>query len=174
MRNVVTLRPLAPSDADVIAAWADDPDFCREADWTPGLSRQVRAEFHRQLILTPPVDLVRLGAVEGGALVGYCDLAGVESGRRELGFVVGERANWNRGLGRGIAAAGLDYAFGEFALGEVWAEALDANPNSIRLLRHLGFLETGRGADAPFRAHHSFYRQFVITAGEWEQHRQVH
>lgn len=30
----VTLRPLELQDADVMAEWAVDPEFCRAADWT--------------------------------------------------------------------------------------------------------------------------------------------
>lgn len=36
--NPVTLRPLELADADVIAAWAADADFCLAAGWTIGLA----------------------------------------------------------------------------------------------------------------------------------------
>ena len=45
-------------------------------------------------------------------------------------------------------------------LSEIWAEALDTNPRSIRILQRLGMTETGRG-DPPS------YRRFVLAADGW-------
>lgn len=164
----LALRPLEVRDAEVIAGWAADPEFCRAADWTPGLSFVERRRFHQRLIESPPPGLIRLGATHaGGHLVGYVDLHGDQPDRRDLGFVVGERGNWGRGLGRLAGAAGLDYGFGELALDEVWAEAADANQRSVRILRRLGLRETGRGVESMFLGQPTYYRQFAITSEDW-------
>ncbi|MGW6279293.1 GNAT family N-acetyltransferase [Kribbella sp. NPDC055071] len=163
----VSLRPLEPLDAEVIAGWAEDLDFCREADWVQGLTFFERRQVHRRVIESPPSDLIRLGAVQGGALVGYVDLHGDEPGRREIGFVIGERDRWGGGMGRGAATAGLDYGFDKLGLREIWAEALDSNQRSVRLLQRLGFLETGRGDEALFLGRPTYYRQFAMTAAQW-------
>ena len=166
MKGPVILRPLERRDADVIARWAADPEFCRAADWTVGLPFDQCRAFHRDLIDSPPADLLRLGAVHDAELVGYVDLHGDEPGRRELGFVIGERSRWGRGLGRSAAGAGLDHGFDRLGLREVWAEALDANRRSVRILQSLGFTETGKGADSMFLGRPTSYRQFTITAGD--------
>ena len=54
---------------------------------------------------SPPADLIRLGAVHHGILVGYVDLHGDEPHRRELGFAIDGRSRWGRGLGHLTAAA---------------------------------------------------------------------
>jgi hypothetical protein len=97
--NSVTLRPFELRDADVMARWAADPEFCREADWTPGLPFSERQRFHRRLIQSGPSDLIRLGVIHRGVLVGYVDLHGDEPHRREIGFVIGERGRWGWGAG---------------------------------------------------------------------------
>jgi len=97
----VTLRKLTLQDADVFATWAADPTFCHEADWTTGLSFAEYQHFHQTLIQSPPPELIRLGVMHEGILVGYVDLHGDEPHRRELGFVIGERSRWGVGLGRG-------------------------------------------------------------------------
>ncbi|MPV35716.1 GNAT family N-acetyltransferase [Georgenia subflava] len=162
----VTLRPLLVRDADVIGSWAADPQFCREADWTVGLSVERHVDFWEHVARTPPAGLIRLAAVVEAELVGYVDLHGDEPGRRELGFTVGGRERWGRGLGVRVAAAGLSWGFRELGLDEVWAEAYDANERSVRILRRLGMRETGRGDAGTYLDRPTYYRQFTITASD--------
>ena len=167
----VTLRLLLLQDAEVIAAWGDDPQFCLEADWKADLSFARRHSFLQGLIEAPPPDLIRLGATLNGLLVGYVDLHGCEPDQRELGFVIGERARWGSGLGGMAAAAGLDHGFGSLGLQSVWAEALDANGRSLHILRRLGMVETGFGEQGTFRGQPSQYRRFSISSEGWARNR---
>lgn len=151
-------------DADVIAVWAADEDFCRAVDWTLGLSFEEHRHFQARLICSPPSDLVRLGALHEDQLVGYVALQGDEPHRRELGFLIGPRTVWGRGLGKATARAGLKHGFDEMHLDEIWAEALDANHASIRILQRLGLRETGPGEPGSYLNQPTHHRQFVITA----------
>lgn len=158
-------------DGDVIAEWASDRQFCLEADWAPGLPIAERRRAQRTLIQSPPFNLIRLGAIHDGDLIGYVDLHGDEPVCRELGFVIGGRDRWGRGLGRLTAAAGLDYGFDRLGLQKIWAEALDANRRSVNILRGLGLVEIGNGADGVFATQPSHYRQFAITVDAWARRR---
>lgn len=159
----VTLREMGAADADLIAAWSCDADFCRAAGWSIRPVEQHRA-FQRRLIADPPADLLRLAAVQDGHLVGYVDLHGSDPDRRELGFLVGPREVWGQGLGMAAATAGLKYGFQELGLKKIWAEAMDANRASIRILQRLGMTETGWGDVATHLGQPSRYRQFAIAA----------
>jgi RimJ/RimL family protein N-acetyltransferase len=117
----------------------------------------------RRLIAEPEADRLRLAAVVGDELVGYVDLVGGEAERRELGYVVGPSARWGRGFGGAVARLGVEYGFGVLGLREIWAEALDANVASVRILRSLGMIETGRGDDDSFLGEPSFYRRFSCS-----------
>lgn len=163
----VTLRPLELQDADVIAGWGADADFCREADWTGDLAFTEYQRFHRNLIESPPSGLIRLAAIHRGVLVGYVDLHGDDSDRRELGYLIGERDRWGQGLGRLAGAAGLAFGFEQLGLREIWAEALDANRRSVRILQRLGLVETGRCDEGVFLDQPTCYRRFAITAENW-------
>lgn len=163
----VSLRPLHERDAEVIAAWGADMQFCREAGWSIGMSLAERQQAQRRLVLDPPKDLIRLGTVLDGDLVGYVDLHGDEPDRRELGFVIGERTRWGLGIGHMAAAAALDYAFDHLGLSHVWAEALEANQRSVRILRGLGMAEAGLGEHDLFLDQPSRYRRFSIAVEDW-------
>ncbi|MGW7683593.1 GNAT family N-acetyltransferase [Kribbella sp. NPDC054772] len=171
MNLEVRLRPLTADDAATVAGWGDDEQFCRAADWTIALGLDERLAFHRRLIAQPPSDLRRLGAEVAGSLAGYVDLHGKGAERLELGFVIGERRLWGRGIGTAAAAAGLSYGFGTLGLSEIWAEALDANRGSVTILRRLGMTETGTGAGGEYMGQGSFYRQFLITADQFATRR---
>lgn len=162
----VTLRPLEPGDAMMIAAWADDPVFLAGADW--GRRRPAETvEFWRSLILRPPADLVRLGAEETGRLVGYVDLHGTNPTRRELGYAVGPSQCWGRGLGAALARAGLVHGFDRLGLSEVHAEANAANRPSVRILQRLGMRDVGKGGAADVLGGPTYLRRFAITRDEW-------
>ena len=162
----VTLRPLEPQDAEVIATWAADRQLCREAGWTPDLSPAEYRRFHEDLVRSLPAELIRLGAICDGRLIGYVDLHGSESHRRELGFLIGDRRRWGLGLGSAAAAAGVQYGFERLGLTEIWAEALDANARAVRILLGLGMTETGRGGEGVFLDRPTYYRRFAITVAE--------
>ncbi len=159
----IVLRPLGLGDALILAAWAADRQFCREADWSLELDQDQYLDFWRQHIERPQADLVRLGVLSGDDLVGYVDLHGAGPDRRELGFVIGARDRWGQGLGFAAARAGLDHALRVLQVDEVWAEALDANTRSVRILQRLSMQETGRGEAGQFLSQPTFYRRFTTS-----------
>lgn len=163
----VSLRQLTMQDAGTIAGWAADPVFCWAADWTVGLHPSEHLAFQTELIAEPPADLVRLGAALGERLIGYVALQGGEVGQRELGFVIGERALWGRGLGTAVASAGLRHGFLAMSLTQIWGEALAANAASVRILERLGMRETGAGEQGTYLGQPSHYRQFSISRDEF-------
>ncbi|WP_409484333.1 GNAT family N-acetyltransferase [Arsenicicoccus dermatophilus] len=164
----VELRSLTVDDATTLASWAADEHFCRVAGWTLGRSvAEHRATFCRRLESAP--DLIRLGATHDGELVGYVDLHGEEPGRRELGYLVGPRARWGQGLGLAVARAGLRHGFEVLGLRTIWAEAVDANVPSVRILQRLGMTETGWGDAATHLDRPTRYRRFEITVEEYDR-----
>jgi len=163
----VQLRSLVAADAVVFAAWGKDRVFCEHADWSLGTSAAGRRNWWRAMIAEPPPDLIRRAACVSGEVVGYLDLHGSESDRRELGYLIGGRDRWGRGLGTLVARAGLAYGFEVLGLQTIWAEAVDANAASVAILRRLGMRETGLSAEAEFLGIRSCYRQFELSEAEF-------
>jgi RimJ/RimL family protein N-acetyltransferase len=156
----VYLRPLAASDVPVFASWGLDRVFCDHAGWTVDLPLAAHEEHWRKLLAQQ--ELLRLAAVADTEVVGYADLAGQEPDRRELGYAIGPSARWGQGLGGIVARLAIEHGFQKLGLQEIWAEAVDANQPSIRILKSLGMTETGRGDDEPFLGAPSFYRRFSL------------
>lgn len=166
----IRLRPLRASDADVLANWAHDQRFVEHAGWTRGLDTRQHLAFWRQLIASPPSELLRQGFTRDGDLLGYVDLYGTGSTVRELGYVVGPSSRWGQGLGTAVARAGLAYAFHELELSAVWAEALPANTASMRILQTIGMRRTGHGQQGELLGRPGRYVQFRISHEEHTLH----
>ena len=160
--HAVALRPLEATDAGVVAAWGEDLLFCDAAGWSRDVDPTERRVGWVGLADDPPPGLLRLAALVGGEVVGFVDLNGAEPGRRELGYVVGGRERWGRGLGTALARAGLAHGFAVLRLDVIWAEAADANAASIRILQRIGMTETGRGEDTWYLDRPTFHRRFEI------------
>lgn len=146
----ILLRPLRAEDAETFADWAVDETFSAHADWTPGLARSEYVAFWRRLADSPPPELLRLVAEADGEVVGTVDLHGLEEGVRELGYTVGPSARWGQGLGTEVARAGLAHGFDELGLEAVWAEALETNRASVRILERIGMVHDGHGDPGEF------------------------
>lgn len=160
----VTLRALIPADAETLAAWATDETFIAHADWTPGLPLVEHERFWRTLITDPPDPaLLRLAAVHDDALVGYVDLHGLGPTERELGYVIGPSERWGHGWGTAAARAGLEHAFDHLGMHAVWAEAVEQNVPSVRILERLGMQMTGHGEETRFLGATARYAQYRIS-----------
>ncbi len=151
----------------MFAEWGTDPVFCEHAGWSPGTALADRREWWAAMIAQPPPGLIRLAASVSGEIVGYVDLNGSESDRRELGYLIGGRDRWNRGLGTLVARAGLAYGFDVLRLRTIWAETIDANVASVAILRRIGMREIGFGGEAEFLGVGSRYRQFELSDVEF-------
>lgn len=157
------LRPLELTDLATYVSWGRDRTFCEHAGWTVDRPAAELEAHWLALIEQPKSDHLRLAAVAGDEVVGYVDLAGAEPDRRELGYVVGPSERWGRGSGGILARLGVDYGFDVLGLREIWAEAVDANRASVRILASLGMTEIGRGEDESFLGVASYYRRFAIS-----------
>ncbi|MBB5641133.1 GNAT family N-acetyltransferase [Cryobacterium roopkundense] len=165
----LTLRKLTPSDADTLAEWQTDALFCAHAGWHVRESPHQAVEWWREQVSHPDPHLIRLLALEAQDPVGFIDLHGSGLAERELGYLVAPSTSWGRGLGTAAARAGIAFGFDGLGLSRIWAEAVEANVASVKVLRRLGMRETGLGSAEDFLGQASRYVQFEISAVEWRQ-----
>ncbi len=163
----LALRALVPADAETFAAWATDGIFATHAGWRHATTPEEFVPWWRNLIAQRDTALIRLAVACNQEIVGYVDLHGEGSDSRELGFVIGPSSRWGRGLGTRAARAGLAYGFENLALESIWAEAVEANTGSVRILQRLGMTYTGEGAEETFVGRPSRYAHYRVTRAAW-------
>jgi len=56
-----------------------------------------------------------------------------------FGILIGDKSQWNKGLGTEVSKLVIDYAFGELGLGEITLGVDSENTVAIRLYKKLGF-----------------------------------
>ena len=165
----LTFRELTQADAVALAGWQTDALFCAHAGWQAKKPQEQVVEWWHEQISHPDPHLIRLLALDAQYPVGYVDLQGSGQVERELGYVVGPSTSWGRGLGTAAARAGVAYGFDGLGLSRIWAEAVEANIASVKVLRRLGMREIGLGSTEDFLGKTSHYVQFEILATEWRQ-----
>lgn len=141
MLKDVHLRPLQFEDLKTVMAWAKDTEFCLANDWSLELSEE-RIRTHWTGIITETSDkLIRKGIAVNGQLIGYADLADIntQEARASLGYAIGNSSLWGQGLGFLGAKLMLELAFENLKLERVTAEVNAANTRSLRVLEKLGF-----------------------------------
>ncbi|MGO1592129.1 MAG: GNAT family N-acetyltransferase [Ancrocorticia sp.] len=167
------LRSMGVSDAEELASWATDPLFCAHAGWKQRTSTAEAVASWREAIEKPDPLLTRLMVIRDNEPMGYVDLYGDTLGMRELGFVIGPSRRWRQGVGIAAANAGLAYGFATLGLTQIWAEAVEANVASVRILRRIGMKETGIGSTETFLGSSSRYIQFSISRRDWLENCQL-
>ncbi|MBN9213294.1 MAG: hypothetical protein ABS62_10470 [Microbacterium sp. SCN 70-200] len=161
------LRPMVSSDAGTFAGWASDPVFRAHAGWSEDATFEDLAEWWAAHIANPGPHLIRLSAVFGDDVVGYVDTHGDAEETRELGFVVGPSSRWGQGWGTLAASAGVEYGFEVLGLSSLWAEAVEANVGSLRVLERIGMTPIGTGDEDVFLGAKSTYSRFMLSRQDW-------
>ena len=137
----VKLRPLQLEDLNTVILWAKDSEFCLANEWSLELSQE-RLMTHWTGIITESSDkLIRKGITLNGQLIGYADLAEINTfeARASLGYAIGNSSLWGQGLGFYGAKLMLELAFESLKLERVTSEVNAANTRSLRVLEKLGF-----------------------------------
>jgi [ribosomal protein S5]-alanine N-acetyltransferase len=137
----VQLRPLQLEDLNTVMIWAKDTEFCLANDWSLEIPEE-RLVSHWTGIITESSDtLIRKGITFDGQLIGYADLADINTfeARASLGYAIGDSSLWGQGLGFLGAKLMLEFAFENLKLERVTAEVNATNTRSLRVLEKLGF-----------------------------------
>ncbi len=141
MPSNVKLRVLQLEDLDTVMRWVKDSEFCLANDWSLELSEE-RIRTHWTGIISESSDnLIRQGITLNSQLIGYADLADINTheARASLGYAIGDSSLWGRGLGFLGAKLMLELAFTDLNLERLTAEVNAVNLRSLRVLEKLGF-----------------------------------
>jgi ribosomal-protein-alanine N-acetyltransferase len=136
----LTMRPLAPDDADALFAVYGDPEVMRfcvkgahrsRADTLAWISEPIEHQVSHGFSTWA----VRLS--DDGEPIGTCGLEFLPDGRVEIGYRL-RRDQWRKGYATEAARAWLDYGFSRVGLGQIVAMIEEANRASIRVAEKIG------------------------------------
>ncbi|MCL4836542.1 MAG: GNAT family N-acetyltransferase [Thermoanaerobaculia bacterium] len=146
---MLAIRPLEPGDVERVQELASDPaigatslvpspfpaDGAAVFVARSGAQRAAGTDFVFALVAEP--GLVGVAALHG---------VGAPPGSAELGYWVG-RPFWGRGFASAGAGEVVRWGFATLGLARITSHCLARNTASARVLRRLGFRETGRVAN---------------------------
>lgn len=151
--DLVRLAAIDPeADAEVFAAWFDDPVGTRLAGFRPvwPMNRESARERLEEWVKASPGTInfaVRTTADD--RLVGGIGLMEINhiDGNAQLGLSVYRQDDWGQGYGREMIVLALRYAFNELNLHRVWLTTSAFNERAMKLYEKLGFRLEGRGRE---------------------------
>jgi RimJ/RimL family protein N-acetyltransferase len=140
----VRLRPMEEHDLPSFVEWLADAEVTQwlaQLGTPPSLEEEYEWYERRR---SDPDSLMWAIETLDGRLVGSTELR-LEPARRkaEFGIVIGEKSEWDHGLGTDALRLVLDYAFGELELNRVELTTAEENERALRVYEKLGFVREG-------------------------------
>ena len=160
------LRPLLESDVQALFELDSDPEVSRYNLWethqnlkdTLAYIAEARARLERWEALEWGVEL-------NGQLVGTVGLYSLDfnKGLAEIGYSLG-RTYWGKGIATEAAQTAITFGIEVLSLREIWAESVEKNTASARVLEKLGFKLYATLYDAPIKEEKHVLRQYRLAA----------
>lgn len=168
----VYLRPLEPTDADVVHRWYEDTRI-QTLMGDPPMSLAARRQRYEDAVKAGGAEVFRfvICLLDDDQVVGRTDVFEIDrqNGSCAFGITIGQPDLWGTGLGTDAVNAVVDFAFGQLRMERVWLDTDDHNARAQAAYRKAGFAEEGR-----FR--HAFYQdgrwtddiRMAMLREEWE------
>lgn len=152
--EMIAFKALSNSDARKIHQFASDEDVSRFIGWNLMNTLSETSELIETMIkretegthLYASIVLKSTQAIIGTGMIFNFDH---EAKKAELGYVF-HRDHWGKGYGSECVALMSDFAFGALKLHKLYANVVDANIGSARILERNGYVLEGRLKDHYF------------------------
>lgn len=152
----IRLRAVEREDVKKFCVWVNDPEVTRhltlylplstmdEENWFDSLSKRDQSE-------KPLAIEIRDG--DGWKLIGNCGVFGIDTVSRlgELGIMIGEKDEWNKGYGTETMKLLLRHCFDTLNLNRVYLQVYAENLRGKRAYEKAGFVEEGRLREAIYK-----------------------
>lgn len=152
----IRLRAVEREDVQKFHEWVNDPEVTRglvlnmpmsmrdEMDWFDGLAK-------RDLNQRPLA--IEISKGKGWKLIGNCGVFGIEWENRsaELGIMIGEKSEWNKGYGAEAMSLLLHHGFETLNLNRIALRVYAENVRAVRSYEKAGFVLEGRMREAVYK-----------------------
>ena len=145
----LALRTLLPADASSdYLAWLSDPEINAYLEVRFSVPRSVDdlATYISNTNVSLDTLLLGIFLVDSERHIGNIKLGPIDWNHQigELGFLIGDRAQWGKGYASQSIRSLSNYAFSELGLAKLTAGCYANNNGSLRALQRGGFVEEGR------------------------------
>lgn len=166
VRRASSVREMTSDDLDVVLAWRNHPDI-RRFMYT---QHEIDVEEHRAWFKRASGDVNKhlLIFEVNGAAQGFVNITELAvPGVADWGFYIAPEAE--KGTGRQLGQAALDYAFHALHLHKVCGQALAFNERSVQFHLSMGFQQEGVLRDQYYDGanYHSIIC-FGLLSAEWQ------
>jgi RimJ/RimL family protein N-acetyltransferase len=143
----VYLRPLEPTDADLVHRWYEDTRI-QTLMGDPPLSLAGRRQRYEDSVKGDGPDVFRfvICLLDDDRAVGRTDVFEIDrqNGSCAFGLTIGDPELWGQGLGTDAVNAIIDFAFGQLRMERVWLDTDEHNTRAQAAYRKAGFSQEGR------------------------------
>ncbi len=154
--NGMRLRGMEREDLPCFVRWLNDHEVRRGISIYLPISSIDEQTWFENMLKRPPeehpltVEVEHLGEWEP---VGNIGLFGFDwrSRQAEVGICIGEKSQWNKGVGTQAMQLILQHAFLNVGLNRVHLRVFETNPRAVRSYEKCGFVHEGRQRQAHFQ-----------------------
>jgi RimJ/RimL family protein N-acetyltransferase len=169
----VRLRAVEREDLPKFHEWVNDPEVTRGLTLYLPMSMVDEENWFNGVAQRDPNNrpwAVEIHSGEGWRMIGNCAVFDIEWIHRsgELGIMLGEKAEWNKGYGTEVMRLLQNHCFGTLNLHRVFLRVYAQNGRALRAYEKAGFVTEGCLRDAVYK--HGKYDNVVLMSvlrSEW-------
>ncbi|TYS54428.1 GNAT family N-acetyltransferase [Sutcliffiella horikoshii] len=162
----IQLRALQIEDFPVVVKWSKDHAFCLANGWETGRNEDELFSWWHNCVHNHSHNFLRLGIEFESRLIGYADLANINSISSEISIAIGESRAWGHGVGTNALKQLIVYATVKFRTQVFDAETHETNMRSRKMLKKLGFTEISRIGSEEYMGKGTQLIQYRYNKGE--------
>lgn len=151
----IRLRGMERADLPNFVAWLNDPEVRQGIAAFLPMSVVREEQWFEAMLKNPPEEqpFSMEANIDGKwTLIGSIGLRNIDwlSRKAEIGIMIGEKSQWNKGYGSEAMQLMLQHSFETLNLHRIYLKVFANNPRAIRSYEKVGFVLEGRLREAHF------------------------
>ncbi len=152
----IRLRAVEREDVKKFCVWVNDPEVTRHLTLYLPISTVDEEHWFDSLGKRDPNEkplVIEIRDGDGWKMIGNCGVFGIDPISRlgELGIMIGEKDEWNKGYGTETMSLLLRHCFETLNLNRVYLHVYAENLRGKRAYEKAGFVEEGRLREAVYK-----------------------
>jgi len=145
MDNLVYIRPLVLSDANVSYRWRNDADIWKYTEFKPDrdISLEAEQEWIKGKLANKDERRFAICLKGNNQYIGNIQLLNINNGLASFHLFIGKKTLWGNGIGKQATKLILKYAFFELSLKCVLLEVNPLNISACKTYERMGFVAVG-------------------------------